>query len=48
MRALRLLAGAGATLLTLAIAVGLFVGISALVLYVTGRILPLAGRRRRE
>jgi len=48
MRAFQLLTGAVGTLIALAIVVALFVGISALVLYVTGRLLPLAGRGRRK
>jgi hypothetical protein len=48
MRFLRVLAAGAATLTALAIAVGLFVGVSALILYLTGRLLPLAGRGRRK
>src|SRR5204862_5772176 len=48
MRALRLLAGTAETLVALMVVVALFVGFSALVLYLAGRLLPLAGRGRRK
>jgi hypothetical protein len=47
-RVLRFLSGAAATLVVLVIVVALFVAFSSLVLYVAGRLLPLAGRRRRR
>jgi len=48
LRVFQLLTGAAATLLALGVVVALFLGLSALVLYVVGRVLPLAGRGRRK
>jgi hypothetical protein len=46
--ALRVLVTGVGTLIALVVTIGLFVGISALVLWSTGRLLPLAGRGRRR
>jgi hypothetical protein len=48
MGALRVILAAGGMLIAFALIVGAFVGISSLVLWATGRLLPLAGRRRRR
>ena len=45
---LPVVAGAVGTLLVIAIIAGLYLGVSALVLWMTGRLLPLAGRGRRK
>jgi hypothetical protein len=45
---LRVLGGLIGTIVALAAAIAAYLALSSLVLYVAGRLFPLAGRRRRD